>query len=160
MWKLPRVCFLGGADQCPLYSLLPSSPPWQRFSHSMKLDNELGRLTVEHGTMRGPPTEQERVAESSRKQLAHRVGPAGSRALWPSGLLVAVCECAESFLLLSTEQPGQGCGAGLPWHLRWVWCSLGRAQTFLWEGAQLLTKRLRPAALSRARRLLAGHLWL
>ncbi|KAJ6654038.1 hypothetical protein lerEdw1_007547 [Lerista edwardsae] len=45
----------------------------QRFSHSMKLDRELGRLTVEHGTMRGPPTEQERVAESSRKQLANRL---------------------------------------------------------------------------------------
>ncbi|XP_054826511.1 gamma-tubulin complex component 2 isoform X2 [Eublepharis macularius] len=45
----------------------------QRFSHSMKLDKELGRLTVEHGTMRGPPTDQERVEESARKQLAHRL---------------------------------------------------------------------------------------
>ncbi|KAL8168618.1 UNVERIFIED_CONTAM: Gamma-tubulin complex component 2 [Gekko kuhli] len=45
----------------------------QRFSHSMKLDKELGRLTVEHGTMRGPPTEQERVEESARKQLANRL---------------------------------------------------------------------------------------
>lgn len=45
----------------------------QVFSHSMKLDSELGRLTVEHGTMRGPPTEQELVEESSRKQLAHRL---------------------------------------------------------------------------------------
>ncbi|KAF7251779.1 Gamma-tubulin complex component 2 [Varanus komodoensis] len=45
----------------------------QRFSHSMKLDNELGRLTVEHGTMRGPPTEQERVEESTRKQLANKL---------------------------------------------------------------------------------------
>ncbi|XP_048358107.1 gamma-tubulin complex component 2 isoform X1 [Sphaerodactylus townsendi] len=45
----------------------------QRFSHSMKLDNELERLTVEHGTMRGPPTEQELVEESARKNLAHRL---------------------------------------------------------------------------------------
>ncbi|XP_028588014.2 gamma-tubulin complex component 2 [Podarcis muralis] len=45
----------------------------QRLSHSIKLDNELGRLTVEHGTMRGPPTEQERTEESSRKQLANKL---------------------------------------------------------------------------------------
>ncbi|KAL7992831.1 hypothetical protein Chor_017087 [Crotalus horridus] len=43
-----------------------------RFSHSMKLDNEMDRLTVEHGTMRGPPTKQERVEESTRKQLANK----------------------------------------------------------------------------------------
>uniref|UniRef100_A0ABM5FCF2 Gamma-tubulin complex component n=1 Tax=Pogona vitticeps TaxID=103695 RepID=A0ABM5FCF2_9SAUR len=45
----------------------------QRFSHSMKLDNELGRLTVEHGTMRGPPTEQELEEESTRKLLASKL---------------------------------------------------------------------------------------
>ncbi|CAI5764942.1 gamma-tubulin complex component 2 [Podarcis lilfordi] len=45
----------------------------QRLSNSIKLDNELGRLTVEHGTMRGPPTEQERTEESSRKQLANKL---------------------------------------------------------------------------------------
>ncbi|KAH0620175.1 hypothetical protein JD844_020179 [Phrynosoma platyrhinos] len=45
----------------------------QRFSHSMKLDSERGRLAVEHGTMRGPPTEQERLEEATRKQLANKL---------------------------------------------------------------------------------------
>ncbi|XP_042336111.1 gamma-tubulin complex component 2 isoform X2 [Sceloporus undulatus] len=45
----------------------------QRFSHSMKLDSERGRLAAEHGTMRGPPTEQERLEEATRKQLANKL---------------------------------------------------------------------------------------
>ncbi|KAM9618522.1 gamma-tubulin complex component 2 isoform 2-T2 [Trichechus inunguis] len=44
----------------------------QRFTQSMKLDSELGRLTLEHGTMLGPPTEAERAEESARKKLAKK----------------------------------------------------------------------------------------
>lgn len=46
----------------------------------MKLDSELGRLTLEHGTMQGPPTEAERAEERARKELARKVGGAE----WPS----------------------------------------------------------------------------
>lgn len=44
----------------------------QRFTQSMKLDSELGRLTLEHGTMQGPPTEAERAEERARKELARK----------------------------------------------------------------------------------------
>ncbi|XP_058154066.1 gamma-tubulin complex component 2 [Dasypus novemcinctus] len=44
----------------------------QRFTQSMKLDSELGRLTLEHGTMLGPPTEAERAEESTKKRLAQK----------------------------------------------------------------------------------------
>ncbi|XP_055416995.1 gamma-tubulin complex component 2 isoform X1 [Bubalus kerabau] len=44
----------------------------QRFTQSMKLDSELGRLTLEHGTMQGPPTEAERAEERTRKELARK----------------------------------------------------------------------------------------
>ncbi|XP_057590740.1 gamma-tubulin complex component 2 isoform X2 [Hippopotamus amphibius kiboko] len=42
----------------------------QRFTQSMKLDSELGRPTLERGTMRGPPTEAEWAQERARKELA------------------------------------------------------------------------------------------
>lgn len=45
----------------------------QRFTQSMRLDDELGRLTLEHGTMQGPPTEAERAEERTRKELARKV---------------------------------------------------------------------------------------
>ncbi|XP_037352345.1 gamma-tubulin complex component 2 [Talpa occidentalis] len=44
----------------------------QRFTQSMKLDAELGRLTLEHGTMLGPPTEPELAEERARKELARK----------------------------------------------------------------------------------------
>ncbi|XP_004700926.1 gamma-tubulin complex component 2 [Echinops telfairi] len=44
----------------------------QRFTQSMKLNGELGRLTLEHGTMLGPPTEAERAEENTRKKLAKK----------------------------------------------------------------------------------------
>ncbi|XP_059954348.1 gamma-tubulin complex component 2 isoform X2 [Mesoplodon densirostris] len=44
----------------------------QRFTQSMKLDSELGHLTLEHGTMRGPPTEAERAEERARKERARK----------------------------------------------------------------------------------------
>lgn len=43
----------------------------------MKLDGELSRLALEHGTMLGPPTEGERAEERVRKERARKVrGPA------------------------------------------------------------------------------------
>lgn len=75
----------------------------------MKLDSELGRLTVEHGTMRGPPTEQELVEESSRKQLAHKVGlGAASRELsWPNPPCPCCCCCWGHVLQPHWGSPGQ-----------------------------------------------------
>ena len=40
----------------------------------MKLDNEMERLTLEHGTMQGPPTEEERAEETAKKKLTNKVG--------------------------------------------------------------------------------------
>lgn len=44
----------------------------------MKLDNEMDRLTLEHGTMLGPPTEEERAEESTKKKLTNKVGRWGN----------------------------------------------------------------------------------
>lgn len=44
----------------------------------MKLDNEMDRLTLEHGTMLGPPTEEERAEESTKKKLTNKVGHWGN----------------------------------------------------------------------------------
>lgn len=51
----------------------------------MKLDGELGRLMLEHGTMLGPPTEAERAEERARKELARKVC---SPRLCPAGPLL------------------------------------------------------------------------
>lgn len=53
--------------------LMSTIPKPQKFTQSLKLDSELGRLTLEHGTMLGPPTEAERAEERSRKESARRV---------------------------------------------------------------------------------------
>ncbi|KAM6464385.1 gamma-tubulin complex component 2 [Liasis olivaceus] len=73
-----KDCMLTNPELLKIFSKLMSvcvmfTNCMQRFSHSMKLDNEMDRLTVEHGTMRGPPTKQERVEESTRKQLANKL---------------------------------------------------------------------------------------
>lgn len=57
--------------------ILTISPPlclFKRFTQSMKLDKEMDRLTLEHGTMLGPPTEEERAEEMVKKQLTNKVG--------------------------------------------------------------------------------------
>ncbi|XP_063146671.1 gamma-tubulin complex component 2 [Candoia aspera] len=73
-----KDCMLTNPELLKIFSKLMSvcvmfTNCMQRFSHSMKLDNEMDRLTIEHGTMRGPPTKQERVEESTRKQLANKL---------------------------------------------------------------------------------------
>lgn len=58
----------------------PTLCPWQRFTQSMKLDSEMERLTLEHGTMLGPPTEGERAEEAAKKKLTNKVGHRGGTA--------------------------------------------------------------------------------
>lgn len=39
----------------------------------MKLDSELGRLTLDQGSVQGPPTETERIEDRPRKELTRKV---------------------------------------------------------------------------------------
>lgn len=59
----------------------------------MKLDSELGRLTLEHGTMQGPPTEAERAEERARKELARKVGGAAQTSPVASFLTSDLTQC-------------------------------------------------------------------
>lgn len=59
----------------------------------MKLDSELGRLTLEHGTMQGPPTEAERAEERTRKELARKVGGAARPSPTASFLTSHLTQC-------------------------------------------------------------------
>lgn len=47
----------------------------------MKLDSEMERLTLEHGTMLGPPSEEERAQEAAKKKLTNKVGHGGQQGL-------------------------------------------------------------------------------
>ncbi|XP_037660320.1 gamma-tubulin complex component 2 isoform X2 [Choloepus didactylus] len=72
-----KDCMLTNPELLKVFSKLMSvcvmfTNCMQRFTQSMKLDSELGRLTLEHGTMLGPPTEAERAEESTRKRLAKK----------------------------------------------------------------------------------------
>lgn len=60
----------------------------------MKLDSELGRLTLEHGTMQGPPTEAERAEERTRKELARKVRGAEWPSQRPSFLTSELTQCS------------------------------------------------------------------
>ncbi|XP_078284741.1 gamma-tubulin complex component 2 [Rhinoraja longicauda] len=44
----------------------------QRFTQSIKIDSEMMRLTLEHGTMKGPPTQSERAEEAEKKRLTKK----------------------------------------------------------------------------------------
>uniref|UniRef100_A0A9L0J471 Gamma-tubulin complex component n=1 Tax=Equus asinus TaxID=9793 RepID=A0A9L0J471_EQUAS len=72
-----KDCMLTNPELLKVFSKLMSvcvmfTNCMQRFTQSMKLDSELGRLTLEHGTMLGPPTEAERAEERTRKELARK----------------------------------------------------------------------------------------
>ncbi|XP_017896863.1 PREDICTED: gamma-tubulin complex component 2 isoform X2 [Capra hircus] len=72
-----KDCMLTSPELLRVFSKLMSvcvmfTSCMQRFTQSMKLDSELGRLTLEHGTMQGPPTEAERAEERARKELARK----------------------------------------------------------------------------------------
>lgn len=44
----------------------------QKFTQSIKIDSEMMRLTLEHGTMKGPPTQSERSEEVEKKRLTKK----------------------------------------------------------------------------------------
>nr|KAF6322984.1 tubulin gamma complex associated protein 2 [Pipistrellus kuhlii] len=72
-----KDCMLTNPELLKVFSKLMSvcvmfTNCMQRFTQSMRLDDELGRLTLEHGTMQGPPTEAERAEERTRKELARK----------------------------------------------------------------------------------------
>lgn len=74
LWMVPRLCggtYFTRAGFLETNCCISSDP--KRFTQSMKLDGELGRLMLEHGTMLGPPTEAERAEERARKELARKV---------------------------------------------------------------------------------------
>ncbi|XP_041116359.1 gamma-tubulin complex component 2-like isoform X2 [Polyodon spathula] len=69
-----KDCMLTNPELLKIFSKLMSvcvmfTNCMQRFTQSMKLDGETSRLTLEHGTMRGPPTQNERTEEAEKKKL-------------------------------------------------------------------------------------------
>ncbi|XP_074965802.1 gamma-tubulin complex component 2 isoform X4 [Phalacrocorax aristotelis] len=73
-----KDCMLTNPELLKIFSKLMSvcvmfTNCMQRFTQSMKLDNELDRLTLEHGTMLGPPTEEERAEETAKKKLTNKL---------------------------------------------------------------------------------------
>lgn len=72
-----KDCMLTNPELLKVFSKLMSvcvmfTNCMQRFTQSMKLDGELSRLALEHGTMLGPPTEVERAEERVRKERARK----------------------------------------------------------------------------------------
>lgn len=72
-----KDCMLTNPELLKVFSKLMSvcvmfTNCMQKFAQSMKLDGELGRLTLEHGTMLGPPTEAERAEERTKKESARK----------------------------------------------------------------------------------------
>lgn len=59
----------------------------------MKLDSEMERLTLEHGTMLGPPSEEERAQEAAKKKLTNKVGHGGQQ-----GLAATLTTATQPFL--------------------------------------------------------------
>ncbi|KAK1164516.1 gamma-tubulin complex component 2-like [Acipenser oxyrinchus oxyrinchus] len=72
-----KDCMLTNPELLKIFSKLMSvcvmfTNCMQRFTQSMKLDGEMNRLTLEHGTMRGPPTQNERTEEAEKKKLTSK----------------------------------------------------------------------------------------
>lgn len=73
-----KDCMLTNPDLLKIFSKLMSvcvmfTNCMQRFTQSMKVEDELGRLTLEHGTMMGPPTQTERLEETAKKKLTSKL---------------------------------------------------------------------------------------
>ncbi|XP_055576657.1 gamma-tubulin complex component 2 isoform X1 [Falco cherrug] len=73
-----KDCMLTNPELLKIFSKLMSvcvmfTNCMQRFTQSMKLDSEMDRLTLEHGTMLGPPTEEERAQEIAKKKLTNKL---------------------------------------------------------------------------------------
>uniref|UniRef100_A0A8C7SLV4 Gamma-tubulin complex component n=1 Tax=Oncorhynchus mykiss TaxID=8022 RepID=A0A8C7SLV4_ONCMY len=72
-----KDCMLTNPELLKIFSKLMSvcvmfTNCMQRFTRSMKLDRELNRLSLEHGTMEGPPTQSERTEEQEKKRLTSK----------------------------------------------------------------------------------------
>ncbi|KAG2463344.1 GCP2 protein, partial [Polypterus senegalus] len=72
-----KDCMLTNPELLKIFSKLMSvcvtfTNCMQRFTQSMKLDSEMSRLTLEHGTMSGPPTQDERREETEKKRLTSK----------------------------------------------------------------------------------------
>nr|XP_048311264.1 gamma-tubulin complex component 2 isoform X2 [Myodes glareolus] len=68
-----KECMLTNPELLKVFSKLMSvcvmfTNCMQKFTQSMKLDSELGRLTLEQGSAQGPPTETERTENRPRKE--------------------------------------------------------------------------------------------
>uniref|UniRef100_A0A8C8JTU1 Gamma-tubulin complex component n=1 Tax=Oncorhynchus tshawytscha TaxID=74940 RepID=A0A8C8JTU1_ONCTS len=72
-----KDCMLTNPELLKIFSKLMSvcvmfTNCMQRFTRSMKLGRELNRLSLEHGTMEGPPTQSERTEEQEKKRLTSK----------------------------------------------------------------------------------------
>ncbi|XP_043912715.1 gamma-tubulin complex component 2 [Protopterus annectens] len=72
-----KDCMLTNPELLKIFSKLMSvcvmfTNCMQRFTQSLKMDNEMDRLTLEHGTMLGPPSQTERVEEVEKKRLTNK----------------------------------------------------------------------------------------
>nr|XP_033796696.1 gamma-tubulin complex component 2 isoform X2 [Geotrypetes seraphini] len=72
-----KDCMLTNPELLKIFSKLMSvcvmfTNCMQRFTQSIKLENEMDRLTLEHGTMMGPPTQTERLEEAMKKKLTSK----------------------------------------------------------------------------------------
>ncbi|KPP57000.1 hypothetical protein Z043_125327, partial [Scleropages formosus] len=72
-----KDCMLTNPELLKIFSKLMSvcvmfTNCMQRFTQSLRVDSEMGRLTLEHGTMEGPPTKNERTEEAEKKRLTSK----------------------------------------------------------------------------------------
>lgn len=128
----------------------------------MKLDSEMDRLTLEHGTMLGPPTEEERAEETAKKKLTNKVGHGmDSWAGMPSG--VAIWSGWLSHLLQidlpsfrSTRGPKSSIFAELWVFLRAVWGADGVSRSAL----KTLSPTALPALVSKFLAIFSAVQWV
>uniref|UniRef100_A0A4W4G344 Gamma-tubulin complex component n=1 Tax=Electrophorus electricus TaxID=8005 RepID=A0A4W4G344_ELEEL len=72
-----KDCMLTNPELLKIFSKLMSvcvmfTNCMQRFTQSLRMDREMNRLSLEHGTMEGPPTQSERTEESEKKSLTYK----------------------------------------------------------------------------------------
>uniref|UniRef100_A0A672PWY8 Gamma-tubulin complex component n=1 Tax=Sinocyclocheilus grahami TaxID=75366 RepID=A0A672PWY8_SINGR len=73
-----KDCMLTNPELLRIFSKLMSvcvmfTNCMKRFTHSMRIDSEMKRLTLEHGTMEGSSASAERTEESEKKKTAEHV---------------------------------------------------------------------------------------
>ncbi|XP_069044967.1 gamma-tubulin complex component 2 [Lepisosteus oculatus] len=72
-----KDCMLTNPELLKIFSKLMSvcvmfTNCMQRFTQSMRVDSEMSRLSLEHGTMSGPPSQSERSEEAEKKRLTSK----------------------------------------------------------------------------------------